>query len=288
MSKLNKIAKIILVEEWETFYKKLFNDYTVLLLPYKIISKNDEELLKKLLKSNSADERLKIIKDKEDKLSIFISIGLLCINIITPGNDYSRESMKITRDNSVNIYTNSGRYYFALELQWNKNLGEKEGWKKNKGGLNNKSKFKFLLKNNNLLNFLEESNDVNLNGIQEIIKNEKKGFIELINKLIKSENYPQRAYYLYLFLGNYIYKYGEIPIFYTYGGEEGTIFSPLYSIYYELNKKNKKTIDVINETNKKSESTKSSKELSKPAPWVKGEIPIRWSNYNNENNLNIY
>lgn len=157
-----------------------------------------------MLKSNSEDERLKIIKDKEHKLSTFIKIGLLCINILASGNDYSRESMKITVDNSVNISTNSGRYYFALELQWDKNLGEKEGWKQNKGGLNNKLKFKFLLKNNNLLNFLEESNNENFNGIQEIIKNEKKGFVELINNLIKSENYPQRAYHLYLFLDNFI------------------------------------------------------------------------------------
>jgi hypothetical protein len=269
MPKLNDNIKTILVEDWDNFYKKLFEYYTLPLSVYKIISKEDKKLLDNLILSKTPEERLEYIKNKEHKLSIFIRMGVLFNIINQSGSEYSKESMDFT-SNNIKVITNGGRYYFALERQWNTNLGEGKGWKQNKGGINNKQKFKFLLKNNNLLNFLKITNNTKYNGLKTVINNEEKEFINLINNFIKSENYYQRAYYLYSFLEYYINKYKKLPDFYTYDGENGTILSPLYSSYYELNK-----IDTKKPKNEKKMST------SRPAPWALPKDPAerkRWAN----------
>ena len=167
------------------------------------------------------------------------------------GSDYVREGIYVTTNNK-GTQTQGGRLWFALFKQWDDDLSE--GWKEsNKGGIGNKKKIEFLLKNNRLVNFIKEHRNQKIyKGLAEVFDHDQKGFINLLKKIVETTNYNKRAFYLYKYLKNY----GNLPDFYTRKGDNGTILSPLYSVYYELNKPKKtKTKHIRKEKTKTKKSS---------------------------------
>ena len=220
----------------------------------------DKKKLKKKLTKNEILKEYKNILDSDYKssssklkaLERFIEYGnFFWKEMNKPGSDYMREGSIITTNNKGNL-TQGGRLWFALFKHWDHDLSQ--GWREsNKGGIGNKKKIEFLLKKNRLVDFIKKhGNEKIYEGLAEVLRNDKKGFINLLQKLVKTTNYNKRAFYLYQYLQNY----GDLPNFYTRKGENGTILSPIYSVYYELNKPKKRKIS------KKSKTTKISRRRS--------------------------
>jgi hypothetical protein len=217
---------------------------------------------------NSSSSKLKALKRFTDYGNFFWK------EMNMPESDYMKEGFYLTTNNKGTI-TQGGRLWFALFKQWDHDLSE--GWKQsNKGGVGNKRKIEFLLKNNRLINFINEHGDEKIyEGLSEVLNNDKKGFINLLNKLVKTTNYNKRAFYLYQYLQNY----GDLPNFYTRKGDNGTILSPLYSVYYELNKPKKR------KTSKKRKTTKTLRKRSISSNSGKTTNVSSISNNSTKNNL---
>ncbi len=142
--------------------------------------------------------------------------------------------------------TVGGRYYYSLGPHWSSS--NNSGWRQNnKKGVSTDKEFKYLLNNNRLMEFIVKkmnSNNKKYSGLIKIMKNDGHNFIQMLHKLVDTEDneYYLRAFVLYCYIEHYIHHHGKLPKFQTSSGKNGTLLSPLYSAYYDIKNKEERKI----------------------------------------------